>query len=307
MNPSAVKGPDACGECHKDTVNAWKASHHSTTFADMPRTDEARVIADKMGIKRIKSESDCLTCHFSVAMQESVATPIAGISCESCHGAGAEWIDVHSDFGGKDATAESEAPEHRAERYAASEAAGMIRPSNLYALTENCYSCHTVPNEELVNVGGHTAGSNFELVRWTQGEVRHNVWYSEENTEADLPRRRVMYVLGKMIDLEYALRGVAEATQKADYAVEMAKRAKRALAFLNQIDESIDVPELSEIISIGSTAKLSLNNSEALQAAAANVKVQAQKFATSHDGSDLSAIDASLPTPDKYRGDVFSG
>ena len=137
--------------------------------------------------------------------------------------------------------------------------------------------------------------------------MRHNVWYSDDNTEADLNRRRMLYVLGKMIDLEYALRGVAEATQKADYAVEMAKRAKRALAFLNQIDESIDNPELSEIISIGSGAKLSLNNSEALQAAATEVKAQAQSFANSYDGSGLSGIDASLPTPDKYRGDVFSG
>ena len=32
-----------------------------------------------------------------------------------------------------------------------------------------------VPEERLVNVGGHTAGSAFELVSWSQGEVRHNL------------------------------------------------------------------------------------------------------------------------------------
>ena len=32
MDPQLVKGADACGECHKESVAAWKLSHHSTTF-----------------------------------------------------------------------------------------------------------------------------------------------------------------------------------------------------------------------------------------------------------------------------------
>ena len=38
----------------------------------------------------------------------------------------------------------------------------------------------------------------------------------------------MMYVVGQALDLEFALRGVAKATEKADYAVAMAKRAKIA-------------------------------------------------------------------------------
>ncbi len=82
LDPVKVKGPDECGECHKETVKAWKESHHSKTFKDMPRSEEAREIANKMGIKRIKSESDCLTCHFTMADEEAVTKPIACISCE---------------------------------------------------------------------------------------------------------------------------------------------------------------------------------------------------------------------------------
>ena len=305
LEPSEVEGPNACGECHKETVKAWKESHHSKTFKDMPRSDAAREIADKMGISRIKSESDCLTCHFTVAKEEEVDTPIAGISCESCHGAGKDWIDVHSDFGGKDIKAENEDPAHKVKRYADSEAAGMIRPSNLYDLAANCYSCHTVPNEKLVNVGGHTAGSKFELVRWTQGEVRHNLWYSEDNTEADLNRRRSFYVIGKMLDYEYALRGVAKATSGGEYAKAMAKRAQRALAFLKKIDETVDDANLSDIITTGASAKLKLNNEAALTAAADSVASSAKKFASANDGSALAGVDASLPTEDKYKGKVF--
>ena len=305
LDPADVKGPDACGECHKETVKAWKESHHSSTFKDMPRSDEAREIADKMGIKRIKSESDCLTCHFTSAIEEEVPTPISGISCESCHGAGADWIDVHSDFGGKDETAETEDVAHKIKRYADSEAAGMIRPSNLYDLAANCYGCHTVPNEKLVNVGGHAAGSNFELVRWSQGEVRHNLWYTEENTEADINRKRTFYIIGKMLDLEHALRGVAKSTESGEYAIAMAKRSKKALAFLKKIDETVDEANLSAIISVASEAKLKLNNEVPLLQAADAVAKSAKQFANDNDGSALSGVDALLPSADKYKGDVY--
>ena len=305
LDPAKVEGPDACGECHKQTIKAWKETHHSRTFKELPRSEDAREIADRLGIKRIKSESDCLTCHFTVAMEEATPMPISGISCESCHSAGADWVDIHSDFGGKDVTAENETPEHKIKRLADSDAAGMIRPGNLYALAANCYSCHTVPNERLVNVGGHAAGSKFELVRWTQGEMRHNVWYTDDNTEASLERRRAMYVVGKMLDYEYALRGLAKATENADYAKAMAMRAMKALAFLKKIDETVDDEQLSAIIAASASAELKLNNGTALSSAAETVAKHARAFADAHDGSRLSGVDALLPTPDKYKGDIF--
>ena len=305
IDADQVKGPDACGECHKDSVEVWRSSHHATTFRDMPRSQAATDIAKKLGIKRIKSESDCLTCHFTSANVEGKIKPISGISCESCHGAGADWIDVHSSFGGKDDTAKTETAAHREQRYAASEAAGMIRPSDLYGLASNCYGCHAVPNERLVNVGGHPAGSKFELVRWSQGEVRHNLWYSKANNEAPLQRRRVLYVIGKMIDLEYALRGVAKATQNATYAKSMAKRAQTAIAWLKKINQTQNIAEIEAILTDVGSVRLKLNNEAPLLTAANKVADHARTFATNQNGESLSGIDGLLPTPDKYRGPVF--
>ncbi len=181
----------------------------------------------------------------------------------------------------------------------------MIRPSNLYDLAANCYSCHTVPNEKLVNVGGHPAGSKFELVRWSQGEVRHNVWYSDDNTEASLERRRELYIIGKMLDFEYALRGVAKATEGAEYAKAMAKRAQRGLAFLKKIDETVDDTQLSAIIAAGATAKLKLNNEDQLLSVADKVAGLAKEFASNGQGANLAGVDGLLPTDDKYKGEVF--
>lgn len=296
LDPAQVKGPDACGECHKNSVVKWKATHHATSFKKLPRKKSAKKIAKAMGLKRIKSGSDCLTCHFTSGMKGTRVKPIAGITCESCHGAGKNWIDVHSNFGGKGVKAENEDPAHKTARYKKSEAAGMIRPSRLYDVAQNCYSCHTVPNEKLVNVGGHPAGSKFDLVAWTQGEVRHNVWYSKDNNEASKNRKRMMYVVGMALDLEYALRGVAKATQKARFAVAMATRASAARKKIEAIAAAVSAPELKAMLAAANSTGLKLNNEAALSKAADGVQKAARAFSAKYDGSKLAAVDGMIPT-----------
>lgn len=301
IDPAKVQGPDACGECHKSSVSAWKQSKHFKTFKALPRLKTAKAISKKMGLKRIKAKSDCLTCHFTSAIVRNKTKPIAGITCESCHGAGKDWIKGHADFGGKGVTAETESPDHRKQRYAQAESAGMTRPSRLYALAANCYGCHSVPNEKLVNVGGHAAGSMFELVSWSQGEVRHNVWYSKENTQASGERRRMMYIVGQALDLEFALRGMAKATTEAVYAASMEKRAAAALAAMKKIAAVVEAPEIKDIVAAGE-AELKINNAGPLTATAERVGAAARKFAEGHDGSAFAAVDGLIPLPDKYKG-----
>ena len=304
-DPARVIGPDECGECHKAEVQIWRQTHHYKTFQTLPREDKAREIADRLGIRRIKNESLCLDCHFtSMIGDDGEPDAMAGIACESCHGGARDWNNPHSDFGGKDVTAETETAEHRAKRLATSRAAGMISPVDRYQWANNCYSCHTVPKERLVNVGGHTAGSKFELVTWSQGEIRHNVWASagRENPEASQEDKRVFLVLGQMLDLEHALRGVAVATERADFAVAMAQRAKAAAKRIKQISEAVSTPEIAAILEIAGSIKLSLGNGEALTAAADGIAEQARAFAAGNDGSGLAALDSLIPGADRYKG-----
>ncbi len=298
-------GPDECGECHKKEVAAWRDSRHYKTFNELARTKEAKAIAKKLGLSRIKRESACLDCHFTVMNKDGKPKAMAGITCESCHGAAQDWLKVHSDYGGKDVKKEQETAAHKKQRLDDSVAGGMLRPDDLYAVANNCYQCHLVPNEELVNKGGHKAGSPFELVAWSQGEVRHNFFSSadgEQNLAADTHRKRMMFVLGIVLELEHSLRAVGEATEKADYAVKMAKRAKKALAKLKKVASLIKAPELDEIVKIASAAKLKLNNKAQLNEAATKAGEQGRGFAISHDGSAFSALDKYLPK--KFKGKV---
>ena len=82
-DPAKIVGPNACAECHKQEAEAWKGTLHFKTFREMPRRKEANEIAEKMGVQRIRSESLCLTCHYTVQQKENNKQPIAGISCES--------------------------------------------------------------------------------------------------------------------------------------------------------------------------------------------------------------------------------
>lgn len=302
-DPVKTVGPNACAECHKQEAEAWKSTHHFKTFREMPRNTKAKEIADRMGVRRIKLESLCLNCHFTVQQKSDKAEPIAGISCESCHSAGQDWIKVHSGFSGK--TAQTESKPEKETRWKLADSKGMIRPSTLYRLAKNCYGCHVVPQEDLVNKGGHNAGSAFELVSWSQGEVRHNTWHSKgkDNVLASAARKRMLYLVGLGVELETALRAVGKATVRRAYAFLMAQRADRARKQLAAAAKAApNVPEIAKMVEFSHSAGLKLNNERALTAAADGVSKQLSDITDKYDGSTMAGLDSLIPGPDKFKG-----
>ena len=301
--PRKIVGPNACAECHKEETEVWKGTHHFSSFREMPRSKEARKIADKLKIKRIKSSSLCLNCHFTAKGGRKKAKPIAGISCESCHAPAKDWIKRHSEFSGK--TEATETKEDAAARWQASEARGMIRPSALYKLAKNCFSCHVVPQEKLVNRGGHPAGSAFELVSWSQGEVRHNLWRTKgkSNTIASAERRRILFVIGLIAEVETAHRSVGIASKRQVYALKMAARADAARKKLAAAAKAVpQATELGEIVRLSHSAALKLDNGKALNAAADEIAREALIVLANYDGSSFSALDSMIPAPKDYKG-----
>ena len=195
-------------------------------FESLHRLPRAKEIADKLGLQSIKRNDVCTQCHYTKQIEDGRERVVAGVSCESCHGGARDWVALHNDYGGPGVTKASESAEHRAKRVADSVAQGMNNPHNIYLIARQCYDCHTVPNEKLVNVGGHLAGSqDFELVAWSQGMVRHNFLRGGGTTNATPSQEelRVMYVVGVMTDLEYSLRATAAATDKSTFGVTSAE------------------------------------------------------------------------------------
>jgi hypothetical protein len=197
-----------------------------------------------------------------------------------------------------------ETSDHREKRLEESIAAGMNNPHNVYLIARQCHDCHTVPNESLVNVGGHVAGSaEFELVAWSQGVVRHNFSRTGGTSNGELSQAelRVMYVVGVLTDLEYSLRAVALATDKGAYGASVAQRAARMKRRLHEIVNLVDEPLLAPALEAVSTVELRLGNSAAIVVAADALGTAAFAFADEANGNRLAALDPLLPQPSQYK------
>ena len=297
--------PERCGECHAAEFEVWEGTAHAEGFDTLHRGERAKEIYRSLGLRLIKRGTDeatpaCLSCHYTPVLRRGQLRAGAGVTCESCHGPARDWIAIHNDYGVAESdfqqAARLETAGHRAQRIADSTAAGMRRPSQIYEVAANCFGCHTVPNEDLVNRAGHSTGSDFELVSWS-GRIRHNFLESyktaDGRTNAERPRawKRLMYVVGRALDVEYALRGVAAATRDDLYAAAMSDRAGAAIDELFAINDHVEIPAVQAIIAISETVDLTMGNRGALLAAADAVQAAARAFIAEADGDGLAALD----------------
>lgn len=310
LQHSQVISSQECIECHESEVKAWRETQHYAN-KDLHKDPKALEIARKMGITSaaaIQSSALCTQCHFTVQKQGSApAKVISGVSCESCHGGAKDWLEAHNTGDRREA---DDTPEARAKRIEATIAGGMLRPENYHEVASNCYSCHIITNEELVNKGGHPAKSpDFELVAWMSGEVRHNFFESKgkSNAETPTPRKRMLYIAGIALQLEYSLRGLARAKEKEEYGKAMGRNCQSTRESFNQIVETLGAAAPDELKAmseaVNQTGLLKYFNVDPLTAAADQVAEQLKAFSANHDGSAFAAIDSMLPS--SAQGNVF--
>ncbi|MCH9647684.1 MAG: cytochrome c family protein [Deltaproteobacteria bacterium] len=296
QDPAKIVAATTCGECHVSEFEVWKRTPHSTSFKTLHRKESAEAIAGKMGFRLIKRQSLCLSCHYTAVVEREQLRAGSGVSCESCHGAARDWLDVHNNYG-SGADYGSETAEHRQKRIEDSRRAGMRRPSDLYDTVASCYGCHTVPEEELVNVGGHSTGSaTFELVAW-QEKIRHNFLQSfltgdgSENAVRPQEDLRRAYVVGRALDLEFSLRGMAEATGKGVYTKAMSRRVRTSLSELRAIASEATLVEVEEMVATVRAVEVIPNNRQALLEAADKIEAATRRFLEKQDGTQLASLD----------------
>lgn len=280
-----------CIKCHQKEVEHWKKTNHYKTYKDMFSRLNAKVISKKLGQLVTKRGQRCTQCHFTSVQTQRGIKNVTGVSCESCHGSAKDWIDIHSD---------EAIP--RIERLKQSIEKGMA--IDIYTIGQRCYECHSIPDEELVNKGGHKAASdNFEIIRWSQGIERHNFLRSGDETNAtnSKERLRVMFVVGVMLELEYSLRGLSKATQKGPFLTQKIKNTNKAFQRLMVIQKKCEsIKEINDLITSFNKLDLKPNKSKELIKAADFIALQAKKFVKNNDGSKLGSLDEVLPKPESY-------
>ncbi|MDP2324493.1 MAG: hypothetical protein Q8N51_10730, partial [Gammaproteobacteria bacterium] len=218
------------------------------------------------------------------------------------NGGAKDWMDLHQDV---------EAIPDRKERMAKSESLGMRQTDDIYTLAMNCFQCHTVPKEDLVNKGEHPAGSDFELVAWSHGEVRHNFLNDdpksrkEEGTNQDSSKeaKQIFYVVGKSLDLEFALRGLANATVEGKYLTAMGERAQKAFDDLKALGGMDKV--LSQVPVDGGKVKVAAGNAAEYNAAAEGIRKVAKTIESDQGSFSAALAAAGSKLPSSNHGNVY--
>lgn len=284
-------GPKTCQECHKAEFEVWEKTKHAVGYRELHKQPKANdILAAVGGDKNVRKNATCTQCHFTMEQADASATPMAksGTSCESCHGPASDWKDIHNNFGGPDVTRDKEPADHKTKRIADSVKAGMTRPDSLYDIAANCMACHGLARPSLdgavqakMLAAGHPIEPDFELVRYSQGSVRHRFYpptvdQNKEITPAELAR---LFVTGQAAKLVSANGVMTKATDAAfkDAQQKRAKSAADALAALKS------VPEAAALV-------------------ATPTEENARKLVTAIASKDLSAEVASLlPKPSDYK------
>ncbi len=284
-----AEGFRKCQECHEPEVEVWKKTKHATGYNEIHKKDSAaKILAAAGGGASMRQNATCVMCHYTETKASAAAKPqvASGPSCESCHGASSEFRDVHNFYGDGVSDAGKESPANKAKRIAVSTKAGMIWSFMTYDIAANCNDCHGLANPKLKGDvlakmldAGHPSEPEFELVRYSQGTVRHryyppNVDKNAEMNPAELSR---LFIVGQAAKLVSAFTAAGKGGGEK-YAALQKKREADARAALQAVS---DVPEVK--------AFLDKPSADA-----------ARKIADALKGKDLSAK-VKLPAKNTYK------
>ncbi|MBT3700648.1 MAG: hypothetical protein HOE62_03320 [Alphaproteobacteria bacterium] len=249
-------GDKTCLECHKAEHAVWSETKHFKSFRTVHKNKKAKAIVKSIGGKSMKKEAACALCHYTSISKKAgkKAKPKAGPSCESCHGASSDWIKIHNDYGGPNAKMADETPAHKVERIAKATAAGMIWSSNHYGIVENCMSCHGLNNDALDGKtlaamldADHPLNPDFELVRYSQGSIRHRYYAPDATKNAEMTPAQLseLFVEGQAAKLVSATDALTK-SDNAKYQAAQKLRLEKAKAALSAVKS---VPEVAALLS----------------------------------------------------------
>lgn len=96
-------GNEKCGNCHKVEFTSWQTTVHAKAFNILKpgKRKVAKKRADLDPEKDYSTDRKCVKCHVTGYRQkggfknEEKTPKMVGVGCESCHGPGGEYQDLH--------------------------------------------------------------------------------------------------------------------------------------------------------------------------------------------------------------------
>lgn len=293
-----VVGPKRCSECHEFAWKTLRQSQHFKGFKELHKQPlTAKIINSLGGEPRVDKRADCAACHSTNVLDRSDADKPgwlaqSGVSCESCHSPARRWVKIHWKGEG----------EKLKKNQAKAVKRGFVRPQNLSAMVKRCLDCHSIHDEALL-AAGHPGGEGFEMLSWTQGEVRHNFLHEEtygKNLAASKERRVRLYVGGSLLKLAGLIRGFSSFKERGSKA---GKRRGRAIVLEYQRLKALraKMPELKALKTLLAKLNLAKGKASELQKSADEIEKFSQNLMKQYNGAPLPEMDALLPQKVKGR------
>ncbi len=245
-----------CQECHEPEVEVWKKTAHFKSYNEIHKKESAaKILAAAGGGASMRQNSNCVMCHYTETKDSESAKPkvASGPSCESCHGASSEFRDVHNFYGDGVADPSKEAPANKTKRLAAATKAGMIWSFMTYDIAANCMGCHGLAQPNLKGdvlakmlEAGHPGEPEFELVRYSQGSVRHRYYPPKVDVNAEMNPAELarLFIVGQAAKLVSAT-SAAGKSSAPKYVALQKKRGQDARAALQTV---ADLPETKAVL-----------------------------------------------------------
>ena len=157
--PREIVGPARCVRCHTDEMAWWTTSDgpppngHVNALLQL-ESPAAKRYLQRLGMRgAYEPGGSCVTCHATSFKGDARE----GVSCESCHGPGGGYLEVHAQPGA----------------YRLAVSAGMADLiGRVNAWVARCLECHFVKDERLV-AAGHSSGRAFDLGAAFTSVARH--------------------------------------------------------------------------------------------------------------------------------------
>jgi Zn finger protein HypA/HybF involved in hydrogenase expression len=99
-DPAKLISIKKCAMCHKkddkgNQYGKWQSMGHAKAYERLA-TEEAKAVGAKLGIDNPQTSGKCLKCHstayfFTEELQTEEVSVENGVSCQSCHGPGADY------------------------------------------------------------------------------------------------------------------------------------------------------------------------------------------------------------------------